>query len=148
MHKKTKKTIAIIGFIIVVLILKTCIDKHNYYELGDSDTFHLNIGESITIKIPQNGSTGYSNCWYNEYNCKHIKLNDRKYKNSIYELIGYIGAGGTEYLTFTGKSIGIDTIKISKIPPGDSCCCIEKPSKNQTLFIPEFDYQFIFNVKP
>jgi predicted secreted protein len=147
MHKKLKKIIAIICFIIVALILKIGIDKHNYYELGESDTFHLNIGKSVTVKIPQNGSTGYSNCWFNEYNCKHIRLDQRDYKSSFNESIGYIGAGGAEYLTFTGKSIGIDTIKISSIPPGDSCCCIEKPNKNRNTFYPKFYYQFIVNVK-
>jgi len=112
MHKKLKKTISIIGIVIVALILKIGIDKHNYYEFDESDTFHINIGERITVKIPQNESTGYRNCWFNEYNCKNIKLYQRDYKSTFYESIGYNGTGGTEYLTFKGKSIGLDSIKI------------------------------------
>ena len=147
MNKKLKNTIAVLGLLITALILKIAIDNYNYYEKGESETFHLKTGESITVKIRQNGSIGYQNCWLNECHCKHIKLKKRDYKSSIHETLGYIGAGGTEHLTFTGTTIGTDTIKISIIPPGDTCSCNENLSNQSKIFNPQTGYQFIINVK-
>jgi predicted secreted protein len=147
MNKKLKKTLTVLGFITTVLIVKFAIDKHNYYELGESNTFLLNIGERLTIKIRENGSTGYQNCWVNEVDCKHLKINNRDYKSSFHESIGYIGAGGTAYLTFIGTSIGTDTIKISIIESGDTCSCKGNPSNQSQNFNPQTGYQFIVNVK-
>jgi predicted secreted protein len=147
MNPKLKKTLTVLGLIITVLIVKFAIDKHNYYELGEQDTFLLNIGERLTIKIRENGSTGYQNCWVNEVDCKHLKINNRDYKSSFHESIGYIGAGGTAYLTFIGTSIGTDTIKISIIESGDTCSCKENPSNKNNNFNPQTGYQFIVNVK-
>jgi predicted secreted protein len=147
MNKKLKKTLTVLGFITTVLIVKFAIDNYNYYELGERDTFLLNIGERLTIKIRENGSTGYQNCWVNEVDCKHLKINNRDYKSSFHESIGYIGAGGTAYLTFIGTSIGTDTIKISIIPSGDTCSCKGNPSNQSKNFNPQTGYQFIVNVK-
>jgi predicted secreted protein len=147
MNKKLKNTLTVLGLIITVLIVKFAIDKHNYYELGESNTFLLNIGERLTIKIRENGSTGYQNCWVNEVDCKHLKINNRDYKSSFHESIGYIGAGGTAYLTFIGTSIGTDTIKISIIESGDTCSCKGNPSNQSQNFNPQTGYQFIVNVK-
>jgi predicted secreted protein len=147
MNKKLKKTLTVLGLITTVLIVKIAIDKHNYYELGESNTFLLNIGERLTIKIRENGSTGYQNCWVNEVDCKHLKINNRDYKSSFHESIGYIGAGGTAYLTFIGTSIGTDTIKISRIPSSDTCSCKGNPSNQSQNFNPQTGYQFIVNVK-
>jgi predicted secreted protein len=147
MNQKLKKTHTVLGLIITALIVKFAIDKHNYYELGESNTFLLNIGERLTIKIRENGSTGYQNCWVNEADCKYLKINNRDYKSSFHESIGYIGAGGTAYLTFIGTSIGTDTIKISRIPSSDTCSCKGNPSNQSKNFNPQTGYQFIVNVK-
>jgi predicted secreted protein len=147
MNQKLKKTLTVLGLITTVLIVKIAIDNYNYYELGESNTFLLNIGERLTIKIRENGSTGYQNCWVNEVDCKHLKINNRDYKSSFHESIGYIGAGGTAYLTFIGTSIGTDTIKISRIPSGDTCSCKGNPSNQSKNFNPQTGYQFIVNVK-
>ena len=147
MNQKLKNTLTVLGLIITVLIVKIAIDNYNYYELGESNTFLLNIGERLTIKIRENGSTGYQNCWVNEVDCKHLKINNRDYKSSFHESIGYIGAGGTAYLTFIGTSIGTDTIKISRIPSSDTCSCKENPSNQSQNFNPQTGYQFIVNVK-
>jgi predicted secreted protein len=147
MIKKLKNTIAVLGLLITSFIIKISTDNYNYYERGESDTFHLKTGESITVKIRQNGSTGYQNCWLNECHCKHIKLKKRDYKSSIHETLGYIGAGGTEHLTFTGTTIGTDTIQISIIPPSDTCSCNENLSNQSKILKPKSGYQFIINVK-
>lgn len=147
MNKKLKNTLTVLALTTTALIVKFAIDKHNYYELGESNTFLLNIGERLTIKIRENGSTGYQNCWVNEFDCKHLKINNRVYKSSFHESIGYIGAGGTAYLTFIGTSIGTDTIKISIIESGDTCSCKGNPSNQSKNFNPQTGYQFIVNVK-
>jgi predicted secreted protein len=147
MNKKLKNILTVLGLIITALIVKFAIDKHNYYELGEQDTFLLNIGERLTIKIRENGSTGYQNCWVNEVDCKRLKINNINYKSSYHESIGYIGAGGKAYLTFIGTSIGTDTIKISRIPSGDTCSCKGNPSNQSKNFNPQTGYQFIVNVK-
>ena len=118
MKKRTKILLGLLIFSLVGLGLYFYLDNHNYYQQGDSDKFKISIGDSFTIKVSENGSTGFSNCWINENNCQFVKLLDRQYQSSWVEKSGSIGSGGTVALTFVGTTIGTDTIKISDCPTG------------------------------
>lgn len=92
--------------------------NYHHYEVGDRDTFNLEVGETITIKIPVNGSTGYQNCWINQHRSKGLQLVKENYYPSWLALMGLIGVGGTDHLTFKATQAGIDTIKIARCPTG------------------------------
>lgn len=114
----SKRAIAII--LSVLVPAGTCIAlifffARNYYPTPTNDEFDLEVGETITIKINSNSSTGYEQCWINENKCRAVKIVQQHY-SSIWEMFGGIGAGGTVALTFEAINAGQDTVKISDCP--------------------------------
>lgn len=105
--------------LLLIIIIGTYffLDEKNYYKTGDIDFFKIKPGEAFTIKIHQNSSTGYDNCWINESNCKHTKTQNQSYQPRLFSN-NCNGCGGTLSWTFEGLSKGIDTIKISSCPVG------------------------------
>lgn len=140
----------------LVVLLFSC---DHVYERGDSDVFTIKVGESFSIRLPENGSTGASNCWLNENKCTSTKLSSRRYESSDREKAGYDGAGGTTTLTFEGVSIGVDTIKIRVCLTAilrkpcsffqDSSYVLTEGSKKMLVGEPhkDWDYTFIVNVR-
>jgi predicted secreted protein len=80
------------------------------------DYIEVQLGETFEIKLHENGSTGHSNCWINQYNSKHIVLMQQEYRRSWSERLGAVGAGGAMVWTFKGIKPGADTVKISFCP--------------------------------
>ena len=116
-EKLKKKYLKIFGIFISIIILigifyynKFC----NYYKSGENNNFELKVGETLEIRLYENGSTGFSNCWLNENRSKKLKLVNRKYENSLYAKLGSEGAGGIITLIFKAYEKGIDTIKIGE----------------------------------
>ncbi len=103
----------------------------------------LQKGETFNISFDANGSAGFGICWINEFKCNTVNLAGRWYKSSEKEKQGYVGAGGTEYWTFKGKELGIDTIKIRNCPTGrkqKSCSAFQEDSiayKEDLEFAPQ-----------
>ena len=117
----------ILKYIIVIIIaISTSLflyhywDNRNLLSRGDVEIFDLNVGDHLTIKVPENQSTGYANCWVNEDNCKGIKLIKTNYKPSLSSRLGNSdGSGGYKYFKFKALSLGTDTIKIHNCPVKD-----------------------------
>lgn len=116
--KKIKLIIILLGLAFFAFMGYKWWDNRNFIEFGDNREYKLDIGDNLTIKLYANGATGYQNCWINEEKCSTVVLTDRKYKSSVNEKLGYIGAGGFEYWTLTSKTKGIDTLKITSCPAG------------------------------
>lgn len=156
--KKIKKVIFVIIILLSLIGGYFYIDGYNFFEKGDVETFGIKVGESFTIKLYANGSSGYHNCWINENKCQFVELLGEEYESSWQEKLGYIGAGGTVMLTFIGNSNGTDTIKISDCPTGwmhKDCSFFAEGSTHLNasdspldLYIPNksADYNFIVNV--
>lgn len=100
-------------FIVVIIVYFIYNRFYNYYSYGDSDSFEVKVNETFEIRLGENPSTGYSNCWLNEYQIKSLKLINQKYQSS---LSNTEGANGIVTLTFKAINKGIDTIKIANCP--------------------------------
>ena len=114
------KTIKWAGIIILSLILTVFaihywINK-DYYTIGENGEISCAVGETFKIELGENGSTGYSNCWINEQNFKHVKLIHTEYTPSLNAKLGYDGAGGTTTYIFNAVSKGTDTLKVAACP--------------------------------
>lgn len=116
--------------------------RHEYIN-SQNDKFTIRVGETVDIRLYENGSTGYINCWLNEKKCKYIKLISREYVSSLNEKLGYNGSGGIIKFTFIGTSVGLDTIKLSRCPTAIEHKNCEDFSDDST----EIDNEFIITVK-
>jgi predicted secreted protein len=112
------------------------------YKASENDKFTIKIGESFDVRLYENGSTGYMNCWLNENKCNSIKLRSRQYENSLNQKLGYIGSDGTIKFTFIGTKVGIDTIKLSNCPTAVEHKSCDDFSENST----KSDNEFIITV--
>ena len=124
----------------VILII---IGVYELYNFENKQNYNLKIGDTFQIKIPVNGSTGYSNCWINQTKCNNVKLISENYHSSFSEIFGFKGSESTVSLTFEANQNGEDTIKIASCPTG-----IE--NKNCKEFADDainVEHQFIVKVK-
>lgn len=72
----------------------------------------------MQFKLPENGSTGYQNCWINRMDCKSVVLVSKNYSESLQSKLGYVGSGGRITFTFKAVAKGVDTIAIANCPAG------------------------------
>ncbi len=124
----------------VILII---IGVYVLYDFENNQNYNLKIGDTFHIKIPVNGSTGYSNCWINQTKCNNVKLISENYHSSFSEIFGFKGSESTVSLTFEAIQNGMDTIKIASCPTG-----IE--GKNCNEFYDDsinVEHQFIVKIK-
>lgn len=84
----------------------------DYYKLGENDTIEVKAGQEFHIKLDENPSTGYINCWLNEKNSFLLKKTKKEYVPSLNSRLGYVGSGGTIDFTFKACSL-IDGQKCS-----------------------------------
>ena len=142
MNMKYLKILGVSVIIIILLSLYYYNRFSNYYSSGENDKFEIKVGETLKIRLRENHSTGYSNCWLNENKSKTLKLVNRKYESGLNEMLGYDGAGGIVTLTLKAQEKGIDTIKIANCPLGrDSKKCSDFSEKNIKT-----DNQFIIKI--
>jgi predicted secreted protein len=87
------------------------------YIMGEDSGFKIKEGEEFSLRIPENGFTGYSNCWRNENHCNNIKRVKEEYKSYLFKN-DCDGCGGLVTWTFKGIQRGKDTIFISLCPVG------------------------------
>ncbi len=112
----------------------------------------LQIGDTFTIKLPQNGSIGSSNCWINEEKCKSINEHRKWYLSSLKEKQGCEGCGGSDYWSFKAIKVGVDTIKIKNCPTGrkqKNCSSFQEDSiyyKEDPKYSPKFNRAIIVQV--
>jgi len=121
MKKSIKILLLIIASCLIAIGLFFCFYSPYVYSDGQSDKFTIKIGESVSVWLHENGSTGYANCWINKNRCNSVKLTSEEYRSSIMEKLGGIGAGGAEKFTFMGTKNGADTIKFNSFPIGPEC---------------------------
>jgi predicted secreted protein len=116
------------------------------------DNITLQIGDTFTIKLHQNGSIGGSNCWINEGKCESVKEHRKWYVSSLKEKQGCEGCGGNDYWSFEATTLGVDTIKIKNCPTGrkqKSCSSFQEDSiyyKEDIKYSPKFNRAIIVRV--
>lgn len=132
-----------IALFIVVYIFYTWRNNRNYFERGTTGTFTINLGETVQFQLPENGSTGYQNCWINSTHCTSIVLVSKNYSSSLQSKLGYIGSGGRVTFKFKGLKKGIDTVKIAYCPTG-----VERKNCSEfSIDSVKTDNVFIMNVR-
>ena len=118
----SRKGLHLVGILLIGVISLKCTDTPNDFDEADNinnkSEYSLNVGETFTIELHQNGSTGYSNCWINQTSCTVIEEENKRYESSIKEKAGYVGSGGSTFWTFKAVKLGIDTLKIQSCPTG------------------------------
>lgn len=132
--KKLKILLISTTVILAIIALFYLVDNYNYYLPGENDSFKLKIGEKFTVKLYENASTGYSNCWLNENTVTCIEKVSENYEAGLNSKLGYIGAGGTIAVTFIAVKKGIDTLKIGSCPLGrEGKTCKDYTAKNSQI---------------
>ncbi|WP_130735841.1 protease inhibitor I42 family protein [Flavobacterium sp. J27] len=104
----------LISITIIVTFLYTRF--YEYYNYNESDTFQVTVGDTFQIKLRENSSTGYINCWINQNQATGVTLVNEATHNSLSGLFGASGAGEIKTLTFKASQKGNYTIKIAKCP--------------------------------
>ena len=142
MKKKYLKKFGILSLIIILIGIFYYKKFYNYHKSGENNNFELKVGETLKIRLYENGSSGFSNCWLNENRSKKLKLVNQKYENSLNAKLGSEGAGGIITLIFKAHETGIDTIKIANCPLGpESKNCSDYNEKNTAA-----DNEFIVKI--
>jgi predicted secreted protein len=136
-----KKILVLVAFIILVLSILYYLEYEDYYESGENDSFEIKVGQEFHIRLYENGSTGYSNCWINEKNNPLFKKVKEEYSQSLNARLGYIGSGGLIEMTFKGLKVGVDTIKIANCSFRDGEKCTDYNTENT-----KSDNEFIIKI--
>ena len=103
-------------FVLLIIFLFYFKANYNYYKPGENGTYKLKIGQEFYVKLYENPSTGYSNCWLNENSVTCIEKVRENNTTGLNSKLGYIGAGGDLIVTFKAIKKGIDTVKIGSCP--------------------------------
>ena len=144
-------------FILLVFLVSSCVERTNENneipkDLLIGDKVELRQGETFSIELGLNYSTGYSNCWINETKCDNVEIIEMRYVSSQREKDGCIGCSGKEYWNFKANNIGVDTIKIKMFfTEGKQRNCVhfqeDSLSYNEmTEHTPEVDRKIIVTV--
>lgn len=108
--------------IIILFLIYICFFYFSYqshiYKQGEDDKLIIKVGESFSITLCENSSTGYKNCWLNESNCECIRLTSKRYRDDFNQTLGDIGSGGTVRYSFVGIKVGVDTLRFRSCPTG------------------------------
>ncbi|MGN6646059.1 MAG: protease inhibitor I42 family protein [Cytophaga sp.] len=134
--------LALISFIVLVTVVGIIYYRHFRYVNTTNDTFDCKVGETFKIRLYENGSTGYVNCWLNECQCKLVQQVKTDFIPSIYSRLGYDGAGGVKVLTFKAVSPGHGTIKFASCFIGGNEECEDFTPENTPP-----DNEFIIDVR-
>lgn len=84
-------------------------------ELPDKKHITARVGDTISIKLHQNGSTGMVRCWLNPEDCKTITLLDKRYRTE--GDLRCEGCGVTETYVFRATGKGVSVFKTGIIVP-------------------------------
>ena len=132
--KKLKIILLSLTFVLVIISIIYLSDNYNYYKPGENGSFKLKIGEEFSIKLYENASTGYSNCWLNENSVTCLEKVGENYEAGLNSKLGYIGAGGDLKITFKATKKGIDTLKMGSCPIGrEGKTCKDYNAKNSQI---------------
>lgn len=104
--------------IIIMLAAGVCLmyfkyNPHIYY-IGENDTFNVDVGDTITIRLNENGSTNSRNVWLNEKS-GHVKRVSSQYIPDP-NFFKSDGKGGHVRMKFVAIKNGLDTIKTANMP--------------------------------
>ena len=69
-----KRIIIFISIVVISLLVYKYWDNTIFIKRGETKILTLKTNKKITIKLSENESTGYQNCWINKNNCTRIKL--------------------------------------------------------------------------
>lgn len=135
-----------IVFLAIFIILMSCIIYYmifaDYYEIGKNGTIEVKLGREFHIKLDENPSTGYVNCWINEKNNSILKKIKEEYTPGLNSRLGYVGAGGTIDFTFRALKVGTDTLKIANCSFIDGKNCSDYNTTNA-----EISNEFVIEVR-
>lgn len=140
-----KSKILLLSIIVMLAIISVIYiyDNYNYYKPGENSSFKLKIGEKFTVKLHENPSTGYLNCWLNENSVTCLEKVSENYEAGLNSKLGYMGAGGNLKITFKAVKKGIDTLKIGSCPLGRE----KKTCKDYNTENTQIDNEFYIIVK-
>lgn len=113
-NKFIKAILILIALATLIGIYKYFFYRPEYYEVGN-EYIYVKVGETFKIKMYENASTGYLECWLNE-NKPHLIVPVK----SDFEGKGTdcIGCGGDLILSFKAVKKGNDTLKFASCPAG------------------------------
>src|SRR3954467_12604996 len=116
LKNKILKTVLFLIFIISVVAIYKYPHK-DYYESGEIDEIKIKVGETFKIKLSQNPSTGYLNCWINQNKFRLVTLTKTEFPDSA-GVTDCIGCSEAIILNFKAIKTGTDTIKFAFCPAG------------------------------
>ncbi len=101
-------------FIVLMTAISACNTNQMIVEDDISVDFEVLIGESFSMNLKSNPTTGYSWYWVNKENVEIVDSINYKYHSDNPHLIG---SGGVESWSFKGVEKGIDTLRFEYIRP-------------------------------
>jgi predicted secreted protein len=96
-----------ISIITALFLISAC--KEDLIVKEGKPDFEISIGETISLSLISNRTTGYSWIWVNRDQISIVDTFDFDY---IVDDPTKIGSGGKEIWNFIGKNTGTDTIKL------------------------------------
>jgi len=110
--------VLLFAILLLATVYQSSQSNDDYYQAGESDILKVKKGAVFSIRLYENGSTGYVNCVLNENKFKRIRRAHSSYKQSIHSKLGYTGSGGVTTIYFEALETGTDTIRINACPLG------------------------------
>jgi inhibitor of cysteine peptidase len=107
------KKVSVLLTLVLVLFL-ACKTTSKEKTKGVKADYEIAVGESFTLELPTNPSTGYSWMWMNKSNASLLDSINYTYvpKKPI-----MMGSGGTAVWKFKGIKKGIDSIQLNYCRP-------------------------------
>lgn len=101
----------------VVLLATGCLDR-SFDQNNDGSTVQVTPGDTVTITLGENPSTGFV---WNETISGNLIITDKNYKsgNPVGDMMGMVGGGGSVRWHITIGSDDIQTFSAVKQRPGD-----------------------------
>lgn len=116
MPKIVRRLLGIMMLLALIACLMWWLFTKDFYETGKDGSFTVDVGDTFTIELYENGSTGYSNCWLDMP--QGLELAREEYQPSLKARMGYVGAGGTTVYTFRAIEAGEYTLAAASCPTG------------------------------
>jgi predicted secreted protein len=117
MNKRTRIALAL-SFVTLGILWCVYFLVRDTNAMKSDHSYNVRTGETFSIQLPYNPSTGYRLCRISENSTRHVQLVRSETKM---DRPGVPGSGGSLFLTFTATSAGTDTLKFRSIPPFSDC---------------------------
>jgi len=107
----TRLSVLLVALVVLGMLLTTgCAPGGTKEYTSPSQPIEVKIGESFTITLESNPTTGYK--WEASFDQNLLKLAKSEYKQDASKP-GMVGVGGKEYFTFQGLKTGDAQVKMT-----------------------------------